>query len=131
MGTIEIIGALAGAVGLAEIVKLLIEKRFSKKRDNTKNQRDEFAILRERIDFNEKEINRVNRSQIAANRKMSRMYSFLVDFTKQTCSEENCALRKVVSIDFDAFEDDDDDEIYADPKNNEMPVMPDESQFEN
>lgn len=110
MTVVEIIVTLASCVGLAELIKFLVAKRFSKKRDQVMTQKDEFSALRERIDYNEKEINRLNRSQISANRKISKMYSFLIDITKQTCSEENCALRKVVAINFDEFEDDDEKE---------------------
>lgn len=110
MTVVEIIVTLASCVGLAELIKFLVAKRFSKKRDQVMTQKDEFSALRERIDYNEKEINRLNRSQISANRKISKMYSFLIDITKQTCSEENCALRKVVAINFDEFEDNDEKE---------------------
>jgi hypothetical protein len=126
MTIVEIIVTLASCVGLAELIKFLVAKRFSKKRDQVMTQKDEFSALRERIDYNEKEINRLNRSQISANRKISKMYSFLIDITKQTCSEENCALRKVVAINFDEFEDDDEKEpiVVEEPTIPKIPRMP-------
>lgn len=126
MTVVEIIVTLAGCVGLAELIRFLVAKLFSKKRDQVMTQKDEFSALRERIDYNEKEINRLNRSQISANRKISKMYSFLIDITKQTCSEENCALRKVVAINFDEFEDDDEKEpvVVEEPTVPKIPRMP-------
>lgn len=126
MTVVEIIVTLASCVGLAELIKFLVAKRFSKKRDQVMTQKDEFSALRERIDYNEKEINRLNRSQISANRKISKMYSFLIDITKQTCSEENCALRKVIAINFDEFEDDDEKEpvVVEEPTVPKIPRIP-------
>lgn len=114
--TIEIIATILGTLGIAEIIKLIVEKKFSKKQDKIANDKDEFSALRERIDYNEQEINRLNKSQIKANRKIQKLYAFLIDVSKETCSVEDCPLRKIITIDFDELEDD----IKNDKINNDV-----------
>lgn len=107
MTTLEIIVSILGALGVAEVIRLVVTKYFSKKQDKIVEQKDEFAVLRERLDYNEKELNRINQAQIKANRKISKMYSFLANVSKDTCAKENCPYRELIKIDYDAFDDTD------------------------
>ena len=101
----EITFGILGTIGIADLIRLVIEKFFSRKKDHIHNQKDEFSALRERLDYNEKELNRLNKNQIAANRKISKMYSFMVRVTPNTCTKKDCNYRELISIDFDEFED--------------------------
>lgn len=109
--TVEIIMAIAGTLGISEILHLIVAKIFSKKQDHITTQKDEFAAIRERLDYNERETNRLNREQIMANRKISRLCNYLVDVITKTCAKKNCALREIINIDFDDLNDLDDDKI--------------------
>lgn len=110
MTTLEIIVAILGSVGLADIIKTLVDKHFSKKQDTINNNRDEFAVLKDRVEFAEKEIAKYSRQQMANNRRISRLYTFLCDLTLLTCSKEKCPMRDIIAIDFDAIEGDIEDE---------------------
>lgn len=105
MTTIEIIATVLGCIGLGDIIKTVIEKHFSKKADNISNNRDEFAVLRDRVIFAEREVSRLDRQQIANNKRISRLYTFLADLTLMTCSREKCAMRDIIAIDFNSIED--------------------------
>lgn len=107
--TWEIIAAFGSALGISEILHLTVSKFFSKKQDAITTQKDEFEAIRERLTYNEKETNRLNKAQIAANRKISKLYAYLVDVTTKTCAKKNCALRQMITIDFDDLDDSDDD----------------------
>lgn len=107
MTTGEIIIAIAGAIGLAEILKAVVDKLLSKRRDKTKNDNDEFSVLKKRIGFAEMEVNRLNRQQIENSRRISRMYTFMADMTKQTCAKKDCKMRDLIAIDFDSIENGD------------------------
>lgn len=109
--TVEIIIAIAGTLGISEILHLIVAKIFSKKQDQIITQKDEFEAIRERLTYNEKETNRLNRAQIMANRKISRLCAYLVDITTKTCAKKNCALREMIDIDFDNFDDVAEDDI--------------------
>jgi len=117
--TIEIIIAIAGTLGISEILHLIVSKLFSKKQDTIMTQKDEFEAIRERLTYNEKETNRLNRAQIMANRKISRLYSYLVDVTTKTCAKTNCALREIIAIDFDNFDEDDTEQTEETLNNND------------
>lgn len=116
--TMEILATVLGALGIADIVRIIVVKVFSKKKDQVATAKDEFEAIRERLSYNEKETNRLNKAQIAANRKISRLYSYLVGVTTKTCTKKNCALREILAIDFDDFDDDDDEPV------NEKPALP-------
>lgn len=114
MTTMEIIVAIGSAIGLAEIIRLIITKHFSKKQDKITEQKDEFSALRERLDYNEKELNRINENQIKSNRKISRLYNYITSLSKDTCAKKNCAYRQLVTIDFDDIDESDNDKVVAD-----------------
>lgn len=115
--TMEVIGTVLGAIGIADILRIIVVKIFAKKKDQITASKDEFEALRERLSYTEKEMNRLNKAQIAANRKISRLYSYLVNVTTKTCTKKNCALREIMAIDFNDFDDDDE-------STSEKPVIP-------
>lgn len=120
MTGIEIGVTVAGTIGLADIIRIIIEKIFSKKKEKVENQKDEFSVLRERLDYNEKELNRLNKNQICDRRKISKLYAFLVRITPDTCTKKDCKYRELISIDFDEFENKNEDDEKDDMKPDEI-----------
>lgn len=98
MTGMEIFLGVAGTLGLADLARITIEKFFSKKKD-------EFAILKERLDYNERELSRVTKEQAIDRRKISKMYAFLVRITPETCTKKDCKYRELICIDFGEFEE--------------------------
>lgn len=114
MSTMEIVIAIASAIGAAEVLRIIITKYFSKKQDKITEQKDEFSALRERLDYNEKELNRINENQIKSNRKITKLYNFITGLSKDTCSKKNCAYRQLISIDFDDLDGEVNDSVVTD-----------------
>lgn len=101
----EIFLAMAGAVGLAEIVKTLVERLVRKKHYGIADKKDEFSALRERLDYNEKEINGLMKQQAINNRRIARMYNFIAEMVMQTCAKTGCKMRKIIEVNFDSFDE--------------------------
>lgn len=102
----EFILGIAGALCVGEVIKLIIMKIFSKKKDSIAEKKDEFAALREMIEYNQQEINRLTRKEGANNRRIVMMYNFIAEMVMQTCSKANCKMRKLIDFDTSIFEDD-------------------------
>lgn len=100
----EIFAIVATALGVAEVIRLVVEKLLNKKSNGIANTKDEFAVMKERQEFADKEITRLNRQQIENSRRISRLYTFLADLTRQTCSKKDCKMRDLIAIDFDSIE---------------------------
>ena len=102
MTGMEIFLGIAGTLGLADLARITIEKFFSKKKD-------EFSILKERLDYTERELSRVVKEQATDRRKISKMYAFLVRITPETCTKRDCKYRELINMNFAEFEDIEDD----------------------
>lgn len=98
MTTWEIIGTVIGSLCLGEVLKIIVLRMFSK-------NRDDFATLRERLEFQEREINGLTRQQAINNRKITRMYNCIAEMLMQTCSKQGCKMRKIIDIDTSVFDD--------------------------
>ena len=106
MTGLEGFGVVAGMVGLAEVVKIVLEKLLSRKKETISNAHDEFQLLKDRLALAEKEIDKSQRESFANTRRISRLYTFLADLTLMTCSKQKCPMRDIISIDFAAIEND-------------------------
>ena len=111
MTGLEIGASIAGTIGFADLLRIIIEKLLSKKKEKVENQKDEFSVLRERLDYNERELNRLNKNQITDRRKISKLYAFLVRVTPDTCTKKDCKYRELICIDWNEFENDTEDVI--------------------
>ncbi len=115
MTGIEICVAIAGAIGLADIIRIIIEKFFSKKSDD-------FARLKERLEFTEKETTRLNKVITRTNMKVLRLYTMVTELVKKSCGK-NCPMREIVDIDLESLNDIDensDENDLTDPEINEQ-----------
>lgn len=106
MTGLEGFGVVAGMVGLAEVVKIVLEKLLSKKKEHISNSKDEFELLKQRLELAEREIDKGQRESFANTRRISKLYTFLADLTLMTCSKQKCPMRDIIAIDFAAIEHD-------------------------
>lgn len=105
----EIVVAIGGLIGIADIIRLVIEKLFS-------NKQDSFARLKERLEFTERETTRLNKMVTRTNMKFLKLYSLVADLIKKSCSKD-CPMRELVDIDLDILdeidENSDDEDILS------------------
>lgn len=113
----ELILAIIGGLGVGELLHFIVSKIFSKKQDTITTQKDEFAAIRERLTYNEKETNRLNKAQVIANRKISRLYTCLAEVTTKTCAKTDCPIREILAINFDDLDYDAEETLINDSEN--------------
>lgn len=118
MTGLEGFGVVAGMVGFAEVVKMVLEKLLSKKKEHISNSKDEFELLKQRLKLAENEIDRGQRESFANTRRISKLYTFLADLTLMTCSKQKCPMRDIIAIDFAAIENDIEKEFKETVQNN-------------
>lgn len=111
--TAETFGLVAAAVGLAEIIRMVLSKIFSKKSDEINENKDEFATLRERMLFNEQQTNRLNKALTKTNLKVLKTYAIVTELTKKSCGKD-CPMREIVNIDLGYLDDDTEDLLNMD-----------------
>jgi hypothetical protein len=118
MTGLEGFGVVAGMVGFAEVVKMVLEKLLSKKKEHISNSKDEFELMKQRLELAENEIDRGQRESFANTRRISKLYTFLADLTLMTCSKQTCPMRDIIAIDFAAIENDIEKEYKETVENN-------------
>lgn len=111
----EIVVTGAGLIGLADIVRLVLEKVLNSKQDS-------FARLKERLEFTERETTRLNKMVTRTNMKFLKLYALVAELTKKSCGKD-CPMRELVQIDLESIdeinENSDDDEIITAEINHE------------
>lgn len=98
MTTFEIILAIAGSVGLAEVVRLIVEKILNKKHNTLNDKKDEFNNLKERLEFTEQQYENVQTEQAKMRVQLLQMYNIIIDMIQISCTVD-CPNRKLKEVD--------------------------------
>lgn len=102
--TIELIVTIASAIGVAELLRILLEKLLSKKKDSLSNNKDEFSNLKERIEFNESQTNKLFKQQAIFRFQILKMYDVIADLVEWSCIVD-CPKRKTRDVDLEKLKD--------------------------
>lgn len=102
--TVELIVTIASAIGVAELLRILLEKLLSKKKDALSNNKDEFSNLKERIEFNESQTNKLFKQQAVFRFQILRMYDVIADLVEWSCIVD-CPKRKSRDVDLEKLKD--------------------------